>query len=107
MTEKPKYMIVDKECFLNMYNCFVDSDEFIQFHEHFNSFINEMNYSDQVSKRDINNTSLLTNILMKKVFLFSLFCRDNMELINSLIKHIKFEEVTEEEKKNKGYNSLD
>lgn len=90
-----KIMVISNDCLLKLANCFSNNEEL-------KTFIIEM----EASLREVTFLSLLRDrveedegpaALMRQVAVFSLFCREHIELIQQLIRNLEGKEMTEDQ----------
>lgn len=89
--------MVTQEMVNKLESCFSDADEMRQFFHSLEELISELTFSFQMRKRLDDEAAAL--ILVKELCWFTLFCRENLELIHQLIANIDYKELTEEEAK--------
>lgn len=94
-----RYMVVKTEDLLKLLECFSTQAEFTEFGEGLACTIDEIVFTGNVVARNMDKKEFVSLMTMKQIFIFALFCRDNMDTIHDLVSKIEYEEVTEEVKK--------
>ncbi len=90
-------MMVTPETLNKLGQCFANSDEVQQFIVQMDNLAHEMVFSEQMRNRVSEKDSVL--VLLRQVAVFTLFCREHMELVQQLVKNCVTEEISEEELK--------
>lgn len=72
---------------------FANHDEYSEFVIAANQLMQEFQY---LGLKAIRNPELLSIIMAKQAFSFAMFCRDNFDVISSLVKIVDYEIVTED-----------
>lgn len=90
-----KHMLVTSETMGELGRCFSNPEEIVTFLSQMGTLAKEITFAaemrNRVSERDAVYVSL------RQVCLFTLFCREHVELVQQLIKTVKIQEVTQEE----------
>ena len=60
--------------------------------------IDEILFTGQLIQRNLDNQEVVSVLAIKQYFLFALFCKENIELIQQLIGVVDYTEVSKEEK---------
>jgi len=90
-----KYMMITPETFTKLGGCFAGGEEVQTFVEQMNEVMDELAFNKLLIQRvELDQSTVL---LMKQICIFSLFCREHMDLIHQLIANLSLHEMTEEE----------
>lgn len=92
-----KYMLVTPEDLMRLGKCFSDEEEIRGFILKLDDLTKELEFNTQIFRRVDQNVGPI--ILLKQIFIFSLFCREHIELLHELIHKLHAEEITEEQMK--------
>lgn len=88
-------MMVSQETFSKVSHCFSDAEELQTFISHIDETMKEINLlvmlRDRVSKDDT------VYVLLRQICMFSLLCREHLDLIHQIIGCIETRDLTEEE----------
>jgi len=92
-----KHMLVTTESMGELGKCFSSPEEIVTFLSQMGQLAKEITFAaemrNKVSEKDAVYVSL------RQVCLFTLFCREHVELVQQLINTVKIQEVTDEELK--------
>ncbi len=90
-----KHMLVTTESMGELGKCFSSPEEIVTFLSQMGHLAKEITFAaemrNKVSEKDAVYVSL------RQVCLFTLFCREHVELVQQLIKTVKIQEITQEE----------
>ena len=90
-----KHMLVTAETMGELGKCFASAEEVVTFLSQMGLLAKEITFAaemrNKVSEKDAVYVSL------RQVCLFTLFCREHVELVQQLIKTVKIQEITQEE----------
>lgn len=106
-----KHLTVTDKSVKTLRECFVDDNEFLEFGQNLHTLANFLLKSSQDCETLLRKLNYLINDPKKKYELeceysykqimaictFTLFARENIELINELVKNVHFEILTNEE----------
>ncbi len=87
------YRIVKIETIEKMMACFSSESEYQEFGLNLNQLAQELQYLGLIMVRD---SEKISQMLAKQTFNFAMFCRDNIELIQELVKSVNYSVVSEE-----------
>lgn len=93
-----KYMVVKTETLEKILNCFTEKDELDQFMLELHILIDEINFSNMLIIRSVEDSEEGTVLLLKQLFLLSVFFKKNIEVLKSIMQVVEYREVTEEKK---------
>ncbi len=92
-----KYMMVTTETLSNLGTCFANTDEVVEFTSQMREVVNELSFCMQTRDRLEGEASAI--MLLKQICIFTLFCREHMDLIHQLVAGVVCKEITEDEMK--------
>lgn len=92
-----KYTMVTRETLAKMTDCFSGTEEMQQFISQLDEVAKELNFSTMLRTKVDDDSAVI--LIMKEIVVFTLFCREHLELIHELIRNIDITEITEQEKK--------
>lgn len=105
------YIVIKTDCLIKMLDSFGTPEELEEFGTQLSSLIEEIIFAGNLSERNMDKPEFVRLMTMKQLFLFTLFCRNNVDLIHDLISKIDYTEITEEERneilKTESMNDLD
>jgi hypothetical protein len=92
-----KHIIVSKQKIIELLNCFADRTEFVEFCTNLtilaDQIVQSHNQALELAETDENGLLIASKI----VATFAMFCRENMELVQQLAKHVEYYVVNDEE----------
>lgn len=91
-----KLIVIKTTDIVKVMNCFVDHEELQDFYNQLMTLVSEIEQTHDKMMRVDESSSLL--LLAKQLFVMSIFCKENIEIIKQLIGEVKYQEITEEEK---------
>lgn len=94
-----KYNLVHAESLKKLAGCFTSHEELCEFLEQLRGICDEIEFSDHLMRRNISDLSSLRVLMLKKLFMFTLFCKQNIEVLHDLVNKIEYTEITETERK--------
>ncbi len=89
--------MVTPETIDKLIKCFESTEEVTVFLEQMKTLSDELIFNFSLMQRVDDLSSF--NVCTKIICLFSLFCRENVEIVRQLISNIEFKELTEEDMK--------
>jgi hypothetical protein len=89
------YVIITKEDSLKLLDAFSDLNEMDVFFKGLSDLMNEHLFNSMMMSRVDQDTA--DSIFLKQICMFSMFCRDNIELIHQLVKNLNVRPMTEDE----------
>lgn len=92
-------MLIKVESLQGIYDCFSGQEEFDQFLVEMAVMIDEVHYTGQKAARNKHDEQFAMALVLKQCFLFTLFCKDHIELIRQMMPHIEYEVVDGKRKK--------
>ena len=92
-----KYMVVKTEILQKIAGCFASLDEFNEFTSNLQALIKELQFGNQLIERHLDNVDVITVSLLKQIFLFGVFCRQNMDVVKEIVNYVDFEEISKEQ----------
>lgn len=90
-------MMVTPETLNKLGKCFSDVEEVTTFITQMYDLSNEIGFTVEMRKRIHEDHSAM--LLLKQVCIFTLFCREHMDLIHQLIANLECKEISEDEMK--------
>lgn len=91
------YRLVKAETIKKMIDTFCNDDEYQTFCISLNQLSQELQY---LALRMVRDPEKMSTSLLKQVFTFSMFCRDNMDLLQELINIVDYNVIDKEMVKN-------
>jgi|SRR5690242_19887379 len=90
-----KYNMVTKETLEKLMKCFTDTEEMQKFISHMDATTNELNFCMLLRGKVDDDSAFVT--ILKQVILFTLFCREHLELIHELVRNIDVKEISDKD----------
>lgn len=92
-----KIMMVTAETLEKLDKCFSSVEEVTTFITQMDEIVKELSFYLEMRKRMDKDHSVA--VLLKQICVFTLFCREHIDLLHQLIKNLECKEITEEEMK--------
>lgn len=93
-----RYMVVQKSTLVSLLDSFTDEEEFVKFGQDMSDLLEEMIYTGYTARRNLEDSEQVTALTLKQYFLFALFCKDNIEVLQQMMRVVDYKEVSPEEK---------
>jgi hypothetical protein len=91
-----RYMMITPTTLTKLGQCFSNPEEIQLFIHQMDELASEVSFSVQMRKRVSDEDAAL--VLLKQVAMFTVFCREYMDLVQQLVANLDCKEITEEEK---------
>lgn len=94
-----KYVVVNKEVLQKLLKCATkDEEECYRFLADLYDMSKDLLFGHEASLRNAQNTDFCITTLVKNLFMFTMFCRENWELINEMMSCVEYKSMTEAER---------
>ena len=90
------FVSVQTKDLVALLDCFTSADEFEQFCTQMSVMVQEIKFTSEVQIRN-SDDGFVSMLQMKQLFLLTLFCRENFELIRELVGKLKYDPVDDQE----------
>lgn len=105
-----KYYAIDETHAGKLLRVFASHDEFITFHGHLRDLGDYINMFSKVIRawpdedyEDDDRQRNLEDMAVNQIIGFTLFCRQNMELVSALVRAFDYKEISKEEAESRGF----
>lgn len=95
-----RLFLVTPEALLQVAQCFSGPEEFETFVGQMAGLLEELSFMGQLESRVDQDAAAI--VRLKQICVFTIFCRENMDLLHQLIASTNVREITEEEKRSMG-----
>jgi hypothetical protein len=88
---------VTAESLQRMADCFASPEELHAFLGDLTGLADEITFTNQLLVRSLDNNDTRMSLLltMKRMFLFTIFCKENIEVLHDLIAALEYKEIGE------------
>lgn len=92
-----KFLVVSPETLVNLGKVFSDNEEFRTFITQMEHTVNELTFYSLLRNKVSEDEATVT--VLQQICIFSLFCREHMEVIQELVRKLEGKHMTEDELK--------
>lgn len=93
-----KYVVVQTDVLKKIAGCFSSEEEYTEFAHSMQSLVRDLEFDNQIIDRNIENETVVDVTVLKQIFMFGAFCRENMDVISEIVRFVDFKEITKEER---------